>query len=189
MTRTGTSRAGSKPGPAKPAAKGGTAAAPKPAARPRATPPASLKASAAALRKRQIAAGPDAVPKRPRKPKVTPDRLEQLVAVARTSLEDDKAEDIRVLDVTGRSDFTDCMIIATGQVERQLQAMAVHVEEALEKAGRKLRRSDIQASPDWVLIDAGDLVIHLFRPEARATYALERMWGPESPAPEGAASG
>jgi ribosome silencing factor RsfS/YbeB/iojap len=130
-------------------------------------------------------AGPDAAaPKRPRKHKVAPDRLEQLVAAARTSLEDDKAEDILVLDVTGRSDFTDRMIIATGLVERQLQAMAVHVEEALEKAGMKLRRSDIQASPDWVLIDAGDLVIHLFRPEARATYALERMWGPESPAPE-----
>ncbi|MCB4824992.1 ribosome silencing factor [Roseicella sp. GB24] len=125
--------------------------------------------------------------KRPRKPKIAPDRLEQLVAAARTSLEDDKAEDILVLDVTGRSDFTDRMIIATGQVERQLQAMAVHLEEALEKAGLRLRRNQIQASPDWVLIDAGDLVIHLFRPEARVTYALERMWGPESPSPEGAA--
>ncbi|MBK1662734.1 ribosome silencing factor [Paracraurococcus ruber] len=110
--------------------------------------------------------------------------MEMLVAAARTSLEDDKAEDILVLDVTGRSDVTDRLIIATGQVERQLQAMAVHVEEALEKAGMSLRRNQIQASPDWVLIDAGDLVIHLFRPEARATYALERMWGPESPAPE-----
>ncbi|MFZ4407385.1 MAG: ribosome silencing factor [Paracraurococcus sp.] len=135
-------------------------------------------------RKRQAVAGPDAAPKRPRKPKIAPDRLEQIVAAARTSLEDDKAEEILVLDVTGRSDFTDRMIIATGQVERQLQAMAVHLEDALEKVGMKLRRSDIQASPDWVLIDAGDLVIHLFRPEARVTYALERMWGPESPAPE-----
>ncbi|WP_240046988.1 ribosome silencing factor, partial [Paracraurococcus ruber] len=146
--------------------------------------PAATKPAPASAAKRAFAAGPDAAPKRPRKPKVAPDRLEMLVAAARTSLEDDKAEDILVLDVTGRSDVTDRLIIATGQVERQLQAMAVHVEEALEKAGMSLRRNQIQASPDWVLIDAGDLVIHLFRPEARATYALERMWGPESPAPE-----
>ena len=96
-------------------------------------------------------------------------------------LEDDKAEDIQVLDVTGRASFTDRMVIATGRVERQIQAMATHLEDALEKAGLKLRRDAIQASPDWVLIDAGDLVVHLFRPEARATYALERMWGPDSP--------
>ena len=107
-----------------------------------------------------------------------------LVAAARTSLEDDKADDIQVLDVTGRASFTDRMVIATGQVERQLQAMATHLEDALEKAGLKLRRDAIQASPDWVLIDAGDLVVHLFRPEARATYALERMWGPDSPVGE-----
>ena len=62
--------------------------------------------------------------------------------------------------------------------------MATHLEDALEKAGLKLRRDAIQASPDWVLIDAGDLVVHLFRPEARATYALERMWGPDSPVGE-----
>ena len=76
-----------------------------------------------------------------------------------------------MLDVTGRSDFTDRMIIATGQVERQLQAMAVHLEDALEKAGMKLRRSNIQASPDWVLIDAGDMVIHLFRPRRACLWA------------------
>ncbi|MDO9711929.1 ribosome silencing factor [Paracraurococcus lichenis] len=176
------------------AAKPGTAAArkaaaPKAATAPRKPAPAKAPArpkpaTPAAEKKTRSAAGPSAAaPQRPRK-KVAPDRLEALVAAARQSLEDDKAEEIVVLDVTGRADFTDRMIIATGQVERQLQAMAVHVEEALEKAGKHLRRSDIQASPDWVLIDAGDLVIHLFRPEARVTYALERMWGPESPAPD-----
>jgi len=135
-------------------------------------------------RKRQVAAGPDGGPVRARRSGAAPDRLEELVRLARASLEDDKAEDIIVLDVTGRASFTDRMIIATGLVERQIQAMATHLEEALEKAGLKLRRDAIQASPDWVLIDAGDLVIHLFRPEARAMYALERMWGPESPAGE-----
>ncbi len=136
------------------------------------------------------AAGPDGeAPPRARRPKAEPDRLEALVAAARASLEDDKAENIQVLDVTGRASFTDRMVIATGLVERQIQAMATHLEEALEKAGLKLRRDAIQGSPDWVLIDAGDLVIHLFRPEARATYALERMWGPDSPGGDTAASG
>ena len=97
------------------------------------------------------------------------------------SLEDDKAENIVVLDVTGRADYADRLVIATGLVERQLQAMATHLDEALAKAGLHLTRGAIQASPDWVLIDAGDLVIHLFRPEARELYRIERMWGPESP--------
>ncbi|MDB5374468.1 MAG: rsfS, partial [Belnapia sp.] len=137
-----------------------------------------------ALEKEVIAAGPDAAKPARRgraKVKLTPDRLEQLVNAARTSLEDDKAEDIVVLDVTDRASFTDRMIIATGFVDRQIQAMASHLQDALEKVGMKLRRDSIQASDDWVLIDCGDMVIHLFKAEARATYALERMWGPESP--------
>nr|WP_241671530.1 ribosome silencing factor [Dankookia rubra] len=159
-----------------------------PTARPK--PPAKAKPEPATTAKRQVAAGPEAAPKRPRgKVKLAPDRLEELVAAVRASLEDDKAEDIVVLDVTGRSDVTDRMILATGQVERQLQAMATHVEDALEKAGMKIRRNKIEASPDWVLIDAGDLLIHLFRPEMRVTYGLERMWGPQSPAPEGPSEG
>jgi ribosome-associated protein len=134
-------------------------------------------------RKRQVAAGPDAAlaPRRAKRVKVTPDRLDQLVAAAMASLDDDKAENLLLLDVTDRASFCDRMIIATGQVERQIQAMATHLEDALAKVGLKLRRDAIQGSPDWVLIDAGDLVIHLFKPEAREIYALERMWGPESP--------
>ena len=89
-----------------------------------------------------------------------------------------------MLDVTGRADYADRLIIATGQVDRQLQAMAAHLDEALAKEGLQLRRDHVQASPDWVLIDAGDLVIHLFLPEARDLYRLEKMWGPGSPAPE-----
>lgn len=88
-----------------------------------------------------------------------------------------------MLDVTGRADYADRLIIATGLVDRQIQAMATHVVEALEQAGLALRRDAVQASPDWVLIDALDLVIHLFKPEARALYGLERMWGPDSPSP------
>jgi ribosome silencing factor RsfS/YbeB/iojap len=133
-------------------------------------------------------AKPPALPRPSRKirpPKVAPDRLEQLVAAAAKSLEDDKAEDILILDVTGRADYADRLIIATGLVDRQIQAMATHLVEALDKVGLRLRRDAIQASPDWVLIDALDLVIHLFKPETRALYGLERMWGPDSPAPDG----
>jgi ribosome silencing factor RsfS/YbeB/iojap len=117
---------------------------------------------------------------------VEPALLDRLVEAARKSLEDDKAEAITVLDVTGRADYADRLVIATGLADRQIQAMATHLEDAFEKEGLKLRRDSIQASPDWVLIDAGDLVIHLFKPEARALYALERMWGPDSPSAEAA---
>nr|WP_272876023.1 ribosome silencing factor [Neoroseomonas soli] len=133
------------------------------------------------------AAGAGAVSAAPRparsgtREKLAPDRLALLCEAAVKSLEDDKAENIVVLDVTGRADYADRLIIATGMVERQLQAMATHLDEALGEAGLHLRRDSIQASPDWVLIDAGDLVIHLFRPDARELYRLERMWGPESP--------
>ncbi len=147
------------------------------------------KAKAAAPKAKAAAKPPKAAPKpaapRPartkKREKLPPDRLALLVEAAMKSLEDDKAENIILLDVTGRADYADRLIIATGQVERQLQAMATHLDEALGKAGLQLRRDSIQASGNWVLIDAGDLVIHLFRPEARELYRLERMWGPESP--------
>ena len=161
--------AAAKPAPKRAAAKT-TAAKPAPKAK-RATKAAGAATTAAPRPARTK-----------RRAKIAPDRLELLVDAARKSLEDDKAENIIVLDVTGRADYTDRLIIATGQVERQLQAMAAHLDEALGKAGLHLKRDAVQASPDWVLIDAGDLVIHLFRPDARELYRLERMWGPESPA-------
>lgn len=138
------------------------------------------KTGATTSRKAQVAAGPApaARARAPRK-KVAPPVLERLVTAAVTSLEDDKAENVVVLDIATRSSFADRMIVATGLADRQIQAMATHVEEALEKEGVKRIRSE--TSPDWVLLDAGDLVIHLFKPEARETYAIERMWGPHSP--------
>ncbi|TPG37688.1 ribosome silencing factor [Roseomonas nepalensis] len=140
--------------------------------------------SAPAPRKREVAAGPKkrgrAAPRTP----PSPDRIEELVRAVVTSLESDGAEDVVVLDVATRSSFADRMVVATGLVERQIEAMAGHVEDALADLG--IRRLRTEASPDWVLLDAGDLVIHLFKPEARANYAIERMWGPDSPAAESA---
>ncbi|MGK7865264.1 ribosome silencing factor [Falsiroseomonas sp. E2-1-a4] len=121
-------------------------------------------------------------PRRADRQKVEPALLDRLVAAAQASLDADKAEDIIVLDVTGRADYADYLVIATALADRQMQAMASHLEDAFEAEGLKLRRDATQASPDWVLIDAGDLVVHLFKPEARTLYGLERMWGPDSPA-------
>ncbi len=82
------------------------------------------------------------------------------------------------LDLEGRASFADRMVIATGLADRQIAAMATHLEDQLEKAG--LKRIQIEGGGgDWVLIDAGDIVIHLFKAESRELYGLERMWGPD----------
>lgn len=172
---------------AKPRVAAPKAAAPKAATRKAAAPKATApKAAPRAKAPARAAAAPTppkpARAKRSPRQKVEPAMLDRLVAAAQRSLEDDKAENLVVLDVTGRADYADRLVIATGLADRQIQAMATHLEEAFEKEGLKLRRDAIQGSPDWVLIDAGDLVVHLFKPEARALYALERMWGPDSPA-------
>ncbi|WP_318987425.1 ribosome silencing factor [Falsiroseomonas ponticola] len=178
-------KAAAEKAPAKPKATA-TKAPAKAAAKPKA---AAEKAPAKAPAKPKAAAAKATATKAPRptrakaakREKVPLALLDRLVEAARKSLDEDKAEDIAILDVTGRADYADRLVIATGLSDRQIQAMASHLEDAFEKEGLKLRRDATQASPDWVLIDAGDLVIHLFKPEARQLYALERMWGPDSP--------
>ncbi|MBE9607393.1 ribosome silencing factor [Acetobacteraceae bacterium H6797] len=132
-----------------------------------------------AARKAKTAAGPESSPAPRPRSKVAKPAIDVLTAAAVKSLEDDKAEDVVVIDVSTRSSFADRMVVATGLADRQIQAMAAHLDKALGEAG--LKRLRVEASPDWVLVDAGDLIIHLFKPEARANYRLERMWGPESP--------
>ncbi|KAA5609558.1 ribosome silencing factor [Rhodovastum atsumiense] len=129
-------------------------------------------------RKKAVAAGPGRGARRPPAAEAS-SRLDQLQTVIVGSLEDDKAENIVTIDLAGRAAFADRMVIATGLADRQIAAMATHLEEKLSEAG--LRRVQVEggAGADWVLIDAGDIVIHLFRPEARSTYALEKMWGRE----------
>jgi len=201
-------RAAAKPVATQPAAaKAPTRALGKPAARPRkpaaeAAPagrartslgagnaqvkPRASKISPADIKvaEAMAAAEPKRVRGRKRPAPLSPDRLEILVTAAKKSLEDDKAEDIKVLDVTGRASYADRIIIATGLADRQIQAMATHLQETLAKEGMKLKRDAIQASSEWVLIDCGDMVIHLFKPEARETFRLEKMWGDDSPKAE-----
>ncbi len=106
-------------------------------------------------------------------------RLDQVQAVVIESLEADKAEEVVALDLAGRASFADRMVIATGLADRQIAAMATHLEEKLAEIGIRRVKTEGAAGSDWVLLDAGDLIVHLFKPEARALYALERMWGAE----------
>ncbi len=125
-----------------------------------------------------MAAGPKTRGKaEPRPAKIEPSRLEMLLKLICGSLEDDKAEEIVSLDLAGRASFADRMVIATGLADRQITAMATHLEEKLHEAGMKRIQIEGAAGSDWVLIDAGDIVVHLFKREARALYALEKMWG------------
>jgi ribosome silencing factor RsfS/YbeB/iojap len=110
--------------------------------------------------------------------------LDRVQALITGSLEDDKAEDIVTLDLAGRASFADRMVIATGLADRQISAMATHLEEKLRSAGVKRVQIEGSGGSDWVLIDTGDIVVHLFKPDARALYALEKMWGADLDAPE-----
>ena len=129
-------------------------------------------------RKKTIAAGPKPMTER-RARKAEPSALEKLQSVIVGSLEDDKAENIITLDLAGKASFCDRMVIATGLADRQITAMAQHLSEKLEQEGVKRVQMEGAAGADWVLIDAGDIIVHLFKPEARAMYGLERMWGAE----------
>ena len=126
-------------------------------------------------RKKAVAAGPRTP--RAKRMKAEPSELDRLQGVIVSSLDDDKAENIVTLDLADKAAFCDRMVIATGQADRQITAMAQHLEEKLHAAGLKRVQIEGANGSDWVLIDAGDIVIHLFKPEARAMYGLERMWG------------
>lgn len=138
----------------------------------------ALPAPPGTPRKKAVAAGP--APARVRSLEAAEvSRLDQLQQVIVTSLEDDKAENIVTIDLAGRAAFADRMVLATGLADRQIAAMATHLEDKLEEAGLKRVQIEGASGSDWVLIDAGDIVIHLFKAEARTLYALERMWGAE----------
>ncbi len=130
-------------------------------------------------RKKTIAAGPKQAPANPRgdKVKAEPSELDRLQAVIVASLDDDKAENVVTMDLEGKAMFCDRMVIASGLADRQISAMAQHLSEKLKDAGLQRVQVEGAGGSDWVLIDAGDIVVHLFKPEARTMYALEKMWG------------
>jgi ribosome-associated protein len=93
------------------------------------------------------------------------------------SLEDGKAEGIVTIDLAGKTTIADYMVVASGRSSRQVAALADHIEQTLP--GRVATEGKAQG--DWVLIDAGDVIVHIFRPEIRAHYNLEKMWGSARP--------
>ena len=107
----------------------------------------------------------------------------EIVEIAMASLEDDKAEDAVVIDLDGKTTIADAMIVASGRSARQIGAMADHLLVKLKAAGLNTVQIEGRSQSDWVLIDAGDVVVHLFRPEVRAFYELEKMWSDEMVAP------
>ena len=111
--------------------------------------------------------------------KVRPDAEETLRLVL-ASIDDMKAEDTLTIDLTGKSSIADHMVVTTGRSNRQVGAIADRVVEDLRKAGLKNVRVEGMPHCDWVLIDAGDVIVHLFRPEVRSFYNIEKIWSVES---------
>jgi len=97
------------------------------------------------------------------------------------SLEDDKAQDVVVIELFGKSDIADYLVVASGTSGRQVVAIAQHLRERLSHAGITGIGLEGIAQGDWVLVDGGDVIVHLFRPEVRAFYNIEKMWGVDLP--------
>lgn len=105
-----------------------------------------------------------------------PDIVQQSLEMIVESLEKDKAEDIVVINLTKRVSFTDHMVIATGLVHRQINAMAQHIKRKLRNIGVQRVLIEGVNGSDWVLLDTGNIVVHLFKAETRSLYNLEKMW-------------
>ncbi len=112
------------------------------------------------------------------------DTSRRLLAIVEKSLDDDKAEDLVVIDLHGKSSMADFMVIASGRSQRQLGAMADHLMVKLKQLGVSKIGIEGAGVGDWVLLDGGDIVVHLFRPEVRRFYNLEKMWGMVLPEPD-----
>ena len=117
----------------------------------------------------------------PRNKTATP--VSQLLDVVETSLDDDKAQDVVVINLSGKTEFADYMVIASGTSARMVSTMATHLQERLKAAGVKGLAAEGKTQADWVLIDGGDIVVHLFRPEVRTFYDLEKIWDDSVPRP------
>lgn len=98
------------------------------------------------------------------------------LATVLASLDDSKAEDIVSIDIQGKSALGDHMVIASGRSHRHVGAAAEHLLTALKAAGLGPARVEGKDGADWVLIDTGDIIVHIFRPEVRSFYNLEKMW-------------
>jgi len=114
---------------------------------------------------------------------VAVEKLHQLVL---KSLDDDQAVDVVSIPLSGKTSIADFMVIASGRSTRQVASMATKLAERIKAETGRIARIQGLPAADWVLIDAGDVIVHLFRPEVRSFYNLERMWAfDEAPAADG----
>ena len=120
------------------------------------------------------AAGTTAIPPFPEEAR---DRdSDALLACVLKQLDDDQAQEVVTIDLAGKSSIADHMVIASGRSTRQVASMAQKLAEEVKNQGFGPARIEGLPAADWVLIDAGDVIVHLFRPEVRTFYNLERMW-------------
>lgn len=102
---------------------------------------------------------------------------EDILNIAVSALDDNKAEEITSINLAGKTSIADYMVIASGRSQRQVAALADYVIKGLKAEGHRDLLVQGLEQADWVLIDAGDVVIHIFRPEVRSFYNLDKMWG------------
>ena len=155
----------------KPAAKAKTKSQPRSKAKPAKKSPAK-KAVKKPAKKTSKPAAKRPAPKKVAAAAPQSDLLKRILA----SLDDDKAENIVTIDLEGRSALCDAAVIASGRSSRHVAAMAEHLARKLKEGGYGTRPVSGQGQGDWVLVDAGDVIVHMFRPEVRDYYDLEGMW-------------
>ena len=103
-----------------------------------------------------------------------------MLAAVLASLDDDKAEEVVQIDLRGRSDIADYMVICSGRSTRQVVSISEKLADRVKEAFRLTSKMEGRDTGDWVLIDTGDVIVHVFRPEVREFYQLEKMWLPNA---------
>lgn len=117
-------------------------------------------------------------------PNSRPEPQPSMIDVVLESLDDAKAADTVDIDMTGKSPLADHMVVTSGRSHRHVAAVADQLTRALKQAGFGSARVEGLPQADWVLVDAGDVVVHIFRPEVREFYNLEKMWSADGPEPD-----
>ncbi|MBN8939221.1 MAG: ribosome silencing factor [Rhizobiales bacterium] len=106
----------------------------------------------------------------------------EVLKIVLDTLEDNKAEEVQTIDLKGKTSIADAMVVSSGRSHRHVGALADYLVQALKEAGVPQVRVEGLPACDWVLVDAGDVIIHVFRPEVRTFYNLEKMWSAARPA-------
>jgi ribosome-associated protein len=117
---------------------------------------------------------------------MTPATSDALLAAVLASLDDDKAEEIVQINLRGKSEIADWMVVCSGRSSRQVNAIAEKLTDRLKTEFGLTSKVEGKETGDWVLIDTGDIIVHVFRPEVREFYQLEKMWMPSSSDPAAA---